>query len=430
MSKFQIIILSVFVLFIIIGVAAFATYKGANTQTQLPPISVWGTFPSNYFNDYITNLNNTLVNTVTINYKQISQEQFSDEFVKALAKGQGPDAILVTTDLLLPHSDKLALVPFSVVSQRSFMDTYIRQASLYINANGIMALPFTVDPLVMYWNRDSFDSSGIATYPKTWDELSSLIPKLTVKDQNGNVRKSAIALGDFSNIDNAREILGTLLLQSGNPVTQFTQDGIYDSTFSASEAGNISPALQFFVQFADPSSVAYSWNKSLPNSKSAFLAGSLATYFGFASELKGMREKNPNLNFDVALMPQARGGAVKSVYAKMYGLSLVRSSSRLDAAFQILTTISQPQYLSELSARLYLPSVRRDVIAKGNDDPYITLFNEAALVSNSWLDVDPQQSRRIMSNMIESISSGRKTVYQSIQDAGDEYDILLRKATQ
>jgi hypothetical protein len=32
--------------------------------------------------------------------------------------------------------------------------------------------------------------------------------------------------------------------------------------------------------------------------------------------------------------------------------------------------------------------------------------------------------------MIEAITSGAKTIYQAIQDAGDEYDIILRQALQ
>jgi hypothetical protein len=42
MSKFQIIVLCVFGLFIFAGVGSFAFFKG-KSGTQAPPITIWGT---------------------------------------------------------------------------------------------------------------------------------------------------------------------------------------------------------------------------------------------------------------------------------------------------------------------------------------------------------------------------------------------------
>ena len=44
MSKFQLIVTGIFVLFIIAGATAFALFKGSSTSNQLPPITVWGTY--------------------------------------------------------------------------------------------------------------------------------------------------------------------------------------------------------------------------------------------------------------------------------------------------------------------------------------------------------------------------------------------------
>lgn len=429
MSKFQIITFVLFIIFIISGVIAFALYKGSDSTASFPPITIWGTFPEVTFNQYVNKINNGLQQTMRINYVYVSPSSFSREFVSALAKGQGPDAILITSDMILPHEDKLALIPFTALSQRAIQDSFIQESSLYLANEGILALPFSVDPLIMYWNRDMFNGAGIATYPRYWDEFTTINKKLTVKDQNGNVRKSAIAMGDFTNINNVRELFGTLLMQLGNKVTTQTSDGVR-STIKASATPSPVPAIQFFTQFTNPASDNYSWNRSLPESKSSFLAGTLATYFGFASELADIRTKNPNLNFDAALIPQVRTGGKNATYGNMYGLSLVRSSSNLSTAFQIISTLTQPQYLADLSDSMYLPSVRTDVIARGTKDAYISIFNNAALVASSWLDADPTQSRQIFGNMIQSYTSGQQTIYQATQDAGDQYDILLEQATQ
>ncbi len=432
MTKFQIIVLGIFVLFIVVGVAAFALFKSSSTSNALPAVTVWGTFPANVFDQYVSNINNGLSTTISVTYKYIDPSAFSQQFVAALARGTGPDAILIPADMLLPHEDKLALIPYSALSQRSFMDTYIQEGQIYLTGTGILALPFTVDPLIMYWNRDTFNAAGLATYPRTWDEFTSsggLVSKLTVKDANGNIRKSAVALGDFSTVDNAREILGSLLMQTGNPVTAYSAQGALQTTIRTSAAVDPSPAIQFFSQFVDPTSPAYSWNRGMQDSKTSFLSGMLATYFGFASEISDIRTKNPNINFDAAPLPQLRSGGIKAEYGRMYGLSIVRSTPNANGVYQILSILSQPAFLSSLSQSLYLPPVRNDLIAAGSKDPYISIFDQAALVSRTWLDADPSKSAQVMGNMIQSITSGQESIFQAVTDASAQYDVLLQQAT-
>lgn len=436
MSKFSLITLVIFVIALIGGAVSFSLYRGSNSNAALPTITVWGTFPAEIFNRYLATVNNSQAVSLKVNYVEQSSETFSTNFVKALATGRGPDAILVPADMILPQVNKLTRIPYSALSQRAFMDTYIQEADLYLSGAGILAIPFSVDPLVMFWNRDVFNAAGIATYPRYWDEFTgtSLKPalpqKLTSKDQNGNVRKSAIAMGDFSNITHAREILGSLFLQLGNPVTVNDDNGYTVSTLRNRNSADPAPAITYFSQFVDPSNPNYSWNRGLPADKTSFLAGTLATYFGFASEIADLRNKNPNLNFDVAPLPQLRQGGQKSVYGKMYGFSIVAATAQADAAYQTIAILTSPDYISQLSALMYLPTVRRDIIAQGSDDPYISIFNDQALIAKTWLDADPAQSRAILGGIIQSITSGQKKIDDAIRDASDQYDVTLKQALE
>ncbi len=87
----------------------------------------------------------------------------SEELVAALASGQGPALVIMPHDLLVSQGDKLTPIPFSIVSERAFLDTYLDGASVFLSNNGILALPILVDPVVMYWNKDLFASAGIPT---------------------------------------------------------------------------------------------------------------------------------------------------------------------------------------------------------------------------------------------------------------------------
>ncbi len=427
-SKFQIVVFALFTLFIIGGVTAFALYKGNQANTALPAVTIWGTFPKDTFDLYVSRINNNLTQPISVSYVEKKPAEFSDDFIAALARGSGPDGILLPADMLLPHYDKLTAIPYSALPERTFIDSYVDEARIYLNQSGVLAIPFIIDPLVMYWNRDSFNAAGIASYPRVWDEFSDLAKRLTTKDQNGNIRKSAVAMGDFSNVTNARELFGTLLMQVGNPVTAIDGDGAAVSTIKVTASAPVAPALEFFVKFVDPNNADYSWNRGMPASKSAFLSGMLATYFGFASELSDIRTKNPNLNFDVASVPQLRSGGVKAAYADMLGFSIVRSSAVPNAVYQVISILTDPSNLEGLNQTLYLPTVRRDVIARGSSDAYISIFNQAALISRTWLDADPTVSTSIFSRMAQSVTSGAKTVFQAIQDAGEEYDAALEDA--
>ena len=234
-------------------------------------------------------------------------------------------------------------------------------------------------------------------------------------------------MGEFVNIDHARELLSTLLLQSGNPITFDGGNGIQsalgDSSYSGSRTST--PALTFYTQFSDPRDSHYSWNRSLPSSKSSFLAGTLATYFGLASEINELRQKNPNIDYDVAPIPQARTGSIRTTYGNMYGLSMVRSTSNPNNTYAILNILTAPDAMALLSQLTFLPSVRRDVIAQVSTDPYMASFLDAALISRGWLDSNPRTSNQIFTELVESITSGRADTYSAIKTANDELTLSL-----
>jgi ABC-type glycerol-3-phosphate transport system substrate-binding protein len=430
MSKFQIILTGIFVAFIVIGVTVFATYKSKDEKNALPPITIWGTFPEAVFSQFVSKVNSVSVEPVQINYFEIPESNFDKSFIEALARGEGPDAILIPQTLLYKHEDKVIPIPFDILTERDFRNTFIELGELYVKPQvGTLALPFVVDPLVMYWNRDTFTNAGIASFPRHWDEFGGVGAKITQKDVNSNVRRSTIAMGEFSNVNHAKEILGALFLQSGNPVTVRNSDGGVSSAIGSGVydgLGSSLPALQFFTKFSDPRNPEYSWNRSLPNSKNAFLAQNLATYIGYASELFDLRQKNPNLDFDVSLLPQAPGGANRVTYGKMYGFSIVKSTKDTSSTFEVLKLLLTPASLNELVSLVYLPPVRRDMIASGSTDPYLSIFYDSALISKGWLDSSVGESERIFREIVEDVTSGRKRAEDALDDGNDLYDLSLQ----
>ena len=59
-----------------------------------------------------------------------------------------------------------------------------------------------------------------------------------------------------------------------------------------------------------------------------FAKGALAMYFGYASEMSEIKNRNPHLNFDLAEVPQIKGDKSKTSFAKIYALAIMKNSSQ------------------------------------------------------------------------------------------------------
>lgn len=421
-TPFQAIVLALFGIAIIGGVVVLATTKSGNTGNTVPVV-VWGTMPDEQFNSAISGIVQGKEG-LKITYVEVSPDTFDRNLVEALASGSGPDVILLPQDLILRHKGKILPLPYTSMPLPTFKSTFIQEGELFLDDSGIIAIPFSVDPLIMYWNRDLMTNAGVSAPPKTWDEFITLVPKLTSKDKNLNILKSGLALGEFRNIANAKEILTSMLMQTGNFITTYGNSGL-ESTLKNTSLGSIG-AVNFYTDFSNPVKPDYSWNRSLPNSRDMFTAGNLAIYFGFASELSKIRDKNPNLNFDVTYFPQPKSAPVAITFGRMQGLAVMRNSQNQSWAVKVVTAIVGGDPILRLSQITGLPPVLRSMLNANPSDPYQTIFYNSAVRARAWLDPNPAGSQIVFQNMIESITSGQYEVGRAIEIAGGSLESLAR----
>ncbi len=419
MTTFQIVLISIFIVGIIGGMIAFAVVKGGNKKVVIN-VSVWGTLDAGIVNQYLKDFTTGNQQTIVPSYRQLQEQDFDEALVTAIADGNAPDIILVDQKSLFKNQSKLVTIPFTSFSSNSYNTAFIPEANLFSFSNGYLALPFAIDPMVMYWNRDIFTTARLAAPPKYWDDLISLVPAVTQRDTANNIIQSTVALGEYTNIDHAKDILSAMFLQSGNPIA--TLSGAYGSALSTSgstpSADNI---LSFYTQFADPTNEVYSWNRSMPDSLNLFIQNKLGLYFGYASELGPIREKSPNLNFDVTYMPQLRpaigSAGVNMTFGKLYGLGVLKTSKSVTNAVVAESAMVGAQSLSFWSQESGLPSVRRGVASPDPSNSADTIFYTSALWSRGWSDVNGQATEDIFKTMIESVTSGQTSADQAVNDA-------------
>lgn len=430
-SVFQKIILGVFFFIIIIGVGVFAFQRSTNQAVQNGPVVLWGTISSNDMDAMTEALRNNK-EEITVEYREIPEDQFLETVVEALATGKGPDVVVVPSDLIVQFSDKLFRIPYETLPERTFRDTFVEQGELYLDRDGVIAVPFMIDPLVMYWNRDILSTAGLSKPPTLWSEMPNFVSRVVRTDGTRTIYQAALALGEFANIAHAKDILQALMLQAGNPVVVRGED--YDGNISfkpvMSEGYNVvvnasQAALDFFVQYSDPSRSVYTWNRSLRPSTEAFIAGELGLYFGYASELEVLREKNPNLNYDVALLPQGNPTGGNKTFAKMYALGITSNSVSPESAYNAVQKLTSPVALTALAERRVLPPVRRDMLADIPQNFYAPVFYSSALASRGVLDIDPEQTTPIFKEMIESVLSSRSRVGEAVNKAQAQMEVLV-----
>ncbi len=426
MTPFQLIFTGVFAVFILVGVIFFSLSKGSSSGV-VSNITIWGTLTPTEYSVLEKASGIYGDDTLNVTYVEINEASFDQSFIEALARGAGPDLVFISQDSVLKHRDKLFAIPYESYSERAFKESFIEEGELFLSTEGVVGLPFSVDPLVMYWNRTMFNNAGISEAPKYWDEFFNLASTFVVKDTSLNISQTSSALGEYLNVTNAKEILSALIMQAGGSVTVKNGEVVssdlvnkHNETVVPSEA-----VLNYYTQFSNPSNSYYSWNRSLPSAQDFFVSGDSAIYFGFASELSTINLKNPNLNFDVSSFPQARGSNEILTYGKLTALSIPKTSNNIAAAFTAANMLSGIGSLTELENMTGLPPVRRGMLSNKPTNPSSVVFYNSALWSRGWYDPDKNRTATLFRNMIESVTSGRSSISTSVRDASTLLQTML-----
>ncbi len=437
-STFQTIFLAVFIIITIISVIVFAKSPAKNSSKDPAVVGasgnvvIWGTFANEGVNSVLSEFNTLYGKSFSVSYKYHDPNKFDTDIVEALASGKGPDILLLPEDLILRHSDKIEPMVWSqAFDQRMFQNTFLQASEIYMHPTGLTAVPFAVDPLVMYWNRDLFDNASITQPPQYWDEFLNLVPKLTKRDaKSRDIIQSTVALGEFSNIQSAKSIIAMLFLQLGSPIVGIN-NGVPENMLESRQDQRFVPnedvlsAFRFFMDFSNPLKNIYSWSRALPNSRDQFINGHLAIYFDYASAYKLLQAKNPHLNFAIAPVPQPRGTSVMVTYAHVYGLSVLKTSKNKQTAFIAVQRLLDNDPSSKFASAFNLPPVRRDLLAHKPVDTVSSVLWDAAIMSRTWLDPRPDISNSAFQEAVEGVSSGRTTINQAISKLSSALDSAL-----
>ena len=429
-GNFQIIILIIFIALAIFGLLVFSGTiplgKKSNSAGSLGTVILWGTVKTELISSALDSFN-TANPTFIVKYVEKDPETFDQDLLEAMASGVGPDMFFLPDNLIFNYANKIYLIPYASYSASSFQTTFSSAGEVFMTSKGIAAFPMTIDPLMMYYNRSILESNSVVYPPVYWDDVVDLVPTLTKKDDLKKITQSTVAMGQFSNIAHAKDIISALFMQTGNQIVA-EKNGYFSSMLDQNSGNiNLSSILSFYTSFADPLKSVYSWNRSFPNSQDAFSSGNLAFYFGYASELNTLVNKNPNLNFSVASFPQIKNSSFKLTSGRVTGLAVSNFSKNLQTSLTAASLLATSDFASKLAEAMQVPPARRDLLVKKPTDSFSPSFFSSALYARSWLDPSSSDSDNIFKVMVEGVLSNSFSAQDAITDAGAKLNLLLLK---
>lgn len=432
LTPFQIVFIGLFMFLAILGFLAFSGFIKIGSDDQETTLSgkvtIWGTVPVSIIRELFDDFNRTN-RGFTVTYSAIDSDTFNQELLEAMAEGKGPDMFLLPDELIESYLNKIVAVPYTIYPATNFKSNFASIGEVFTIPSAIVGLPLTIDPLVMYYNRSILNTNGIVYPPTNWNEFSDMIPKLTKKDEANHIISSAVALGQFTNVANAKDILSTLFLQTGNPIVIRNENKQYSATLDDQEKNRqqLVSALGFYTSFANPLLPNYSWHRGLPNSRDYFISENVAFYFGYASELPGLISRNPNLDLQIVEIPQMKNSNFKVTKARVTGIAISAFARDKELALAVANQMAGGDFLRDLARATSTAPARRDLLATQLADEYMPSVFKSALFAKTWFDPSPADTDNVFRKMIDDVLSNVSTTENAIQRADGQIDLLLNR---
>ncbi len=358
---------------------------------------------------------------IRIEYVKKNIENYEPDLINSLAAGDGPDIYSINNTWLPKYSDKVVAAPDNLYTIKDFRDTFVDVISNdFIVDNKIYGTAMWVDSMGLYYNKDLMGTAGVATPPKTWNELAQDVRKISRQDDTGYFNRSGVAIGTNSNVNRATDIVYLLMLQAG--VVPWSPDGrspqfanSINRRGTSVKAG--STAVEFYTSFSDSNSLNYTWNQDSDYSIDAFANGRAAFLYGYAYTRAQIESKSPNLNYDVAAVPQNNLDDTSVNYANYFAEVVNKQSKHSAGAWDFIKFATSKEMLDKYYAKDKEPSSRRDLIDLQSSDTEIGVFAHANLTAKSFYKADEAKFDTIMGSMIDNIVLKGMKVDQALTQA-------------
>ena len=291
-SKIIKIVLGIFIiLFILFVIFGLILPNFGKNKNEIITLTYWGLWEDSRVMQVIISDFERQNPQIKIDYSKQDPKEYRERLITRINNGTGPDIFRFHNTWYPMLSSVLLPLPDNVISKKEFNDRFYSVIQKDLIKNGaIYGIPLEIDTLALFVNNDIFESSG-ASPPASWEEFRDLAKSLTVKDESGRIKTSGAAIGIYSNINHAPDLISLLAVQNGADSADITK---YEK--------QVSDALRFYTSFG--SGAGSVWDSTLDPSILNFSKGNVAMAFGYSWDFFNIKALNPNLNFKVVSVPQ------------------------------------------------------------------------------------------------------------------------------
>lgn len=311
---------------------------------------------------------------VNINYSQQRFTQYEGRLYTRLTQAAtseepAPDIFRINNTWTPKLYKYLTPLPESVMDRQTYSETFYPTALADFTAKdgNIYALPWEIDGLAVFYNKQLLSDAGYSEPPLDWDSFIEFARELTVKNSSGQITTSGLAIGTSNNIIHSADILSYMMI--------LNKADLIDSTYT--KVNLTSPealsAIQTYTAYAQGSNAI--WTTDLRNELEMFFSGRLAMMFAPSWRAFDIIEAAPSVEFGIAPLPQLTNN--DPVYYSMYWGDAVSSTCKHpDVAWDFI------KYLVDNQQELF--SASSQIRAFGEPYSFVSLNSEMA--SNPYLE--------------------------------------------
>jgi multiple sugar transport system substrate-binding protein len=352
----------------------FSFLMGGKAETKPTTLTYWGLWEEKEIYDPLIALYKVKNPNVTITYQKMTPQDFREKLIARGKNGQGPDLFRFHNTWLPEMQEVVAPLPESVMSASEFEQTFypIHSKDLKIDKH-YYGIPLSIDGLVLVYNNGLFKKAGISKPPTTWEEITDYVSKLAVKDKDGQLINSALAIGTASNVEHFSDLFGLMLVQNGGSLQQLDQP----------EAAG---ALESYRKLSEPPTDF--WNDAMPNSITAFIQEKVAMIIVPSWEILAIKAANPDIELKVVGTPNLPGSTQVAI-ASYWVEGVSKFSPNQVEAWKFLKFLSEKENLTK---RYELQSKTRLF-----GEPYSRVDLGTTLAQNEYIGPVIQQANNYVS---------------------------------
>lgn len=423
LRPFELALVIIFAVSGAIALAVVAGYNGGGGSNSDGPVigavQIWGTLPEEAVVSVIDKYKETGDAFKDVMYDYVPPGDFNSRLINALADGRGPDIILTSHELLVETRGRIAPYTYEQLPPPDIRSRYVDGAQIYGLSDGFYALPVAVDPLVLYWNRDILATDGYLLAPRTWEELINIqFPDLIERDFDRTIERGVVAMGEYANVQHAFGLVSMLLVQAGTQGV-VESGGRYEIRLreSVGSGDPLRTVADFYTRFSKPSNSLYSWNRSFASDRAEFVGENLSFYFAPLSEASTIQRLNPNLNFDIAEVPQGETATNRRTYGEFYGLSILRSTDNVSGSYAVMAELGSTATADQIAINAGMSPAARSSVAQGSNTTFGRVGYQSAAISYGWLNPNRSGADTIFATMMSDINENRRSVTSAASDA-------------